>query len=308
MINKDIITVDTNFVRPRLDASHLIIDNDTAAFVDAGTNYSVPYLLESLRENNVDVGDVKYVFITHVHLDHAGGAGKLLEHLPNANLVIHPRGAKHLQDPTKLVASAVGVYGKKIFSDLFGDIRPIPKKRIIIIQDQEIIKMGNRLFSCFYTEGHARHHYCIFDAASKSVFAGDSFGVSYREFDSNEGEFIFPSTSPTQFDPSEAHKAIDKILSYDPDTVYLTHFSHIQSIERLALDLHRSIDVFVNITMDNKDSTQRTTAIQKAMADYLVEGLSLHKCNFTEKEIKKMLAVDIKVNTMGLEYWLDTGR
>ena len=308
MINNNIVAVDTNFVRPGLDASHLIIENSDAAFVDAGTNYSVPYLLEALKNNNLDVADVKYVFVTHVHLDHAGGAGKLLQYLPNAKLVIHPRGAKHLQDPTKLIASAIGVYGKNIFSDLFGDIKPIPLNKMILVEDQEIIKMGNRLFSCFYTEGHARHHYCIFDEMSKSVFAGDSFGVSYRELDTNQGEFIFPSTSPTQFDPKEAHKAIDRILSYNPNIIYLTHFSHIESIERLAMDLHCSIDVFVKIAMENRNSTQRTTLMRMAMEQYLVESLLLHGCDFTEKEISKMLAVDIKVNTMGLEYWLDSNK
>jgi glyoxylase-like metal-dependent hydrolase (beta-lactamase superfamily II) len=308
MINNNIVAVDTNFVRPGLDASHLIIENSDAAFVDAGTNYSVPYLLESLKNNNLDVADVKYVFVTHVHLDHAGGAGKLLQYLPNAKLVIHPRGAKHLQDPTKLIASAIGVYGKNIFSDLFGDIKPIPLNKMILVEDQEIIKMGNRLFSCFYTEGHARHHYCIFDEMSKSVFAGDSFGVSYRELDTSQGEFVFPSTSPTQFDPKEAHKAIDRILSYNPNTIYLTHYSHIESIDRLAKDLHRSIDVFVKIAMENRNSTQRTTLMRTAMEQYLVESLSLHNCNFTEKEISKILAVDIKVNTMGLEHWLDSNK
>tara|TARA_B110000263_G_scaffold250180_1_gene271265 strand:+ start:3364 stop:4290 length:927 start_codon:yes stop_codon:yes gene_type:complete len=308
MINNNIIAVDTNFVRPGLDASHLIIENSDAAFVDAGTNYSVPYLLEALKNNNLDVADVKYVFVTHVHLDHAGGAGKLLQYLPNAKLVIHPRGAKHLQDPTKLIASAIGVYGKNIFSDLFGDIKPIPLNKMILVEDQEIIKMGNRLFSCFYTEGHARHHYCIFDEMSKSVFAGDSFGVSYRELDTSQGEFVFPSTSPTQFDPKEAHKAIDRILSYNPNTIYLTHYSHIESIDRLAKDLHRSIDVFVKIAMENRNSTQRTTLMRTAMEQYLVESLSLHNCNFTEKEISKILAVDIKVNTMGLEHWLDSNK
>ena len=308
MINNNIVSVDTNFVRPGLDASHLIIENSYAAFVDAGTNYSVPYLLEALKNNNLDVADVKYVFVTHVHLDHAGGAGKLLQYLPNAKLVIHPRGAKHLHDPTKLIASAVGVYGKNIFFDLFGDIKPIPLNKMIFVEDRAIIKMGNRSFTCFYTEGHARHHYCIFDKASKSVFAGDSFGVSYRELDTNQGEFIFPSTSPTQFDPKEAHKAIDRILSYNPNIIYLTHFSHIESIERLAMDLHCSIDVFVKIAMENRNSTQRTTLMRMAMEQYLVESLLLHGCDFTEKEISKMLAVDIKVNTMGLEYWLDSNK
>ena len=117
-----IITIDTNFVRPYLDASHLIIENGKAAFVDTGTNHSVSYLLDSLTPNNLDASDVEYVFITHVHLDHAGGAGKLMKLLPNAKLVIHPRGAKHLEDPSKLVTSSKSVYGEQVFFVLYGDI------------------------------------------------------------------------------------------------------------------------------------------------------------------------------------------
>ena len=305
MISEDIVTIDTNFVRPCLGASHLIIENGHAAFVDAGTNHSVPYLLKSLKQNNLDVADVSYLFITHVHLDHAGGAGKLMQYLPNAKLVIHPRGARHLQEPSRLIESARGVYGKQVFTNLYGDIIPVPLNKMIIIEDQQILKMQGRAFACFYTEGHARHHYCIFDKASKSVFAGDSFGVSYRELDTSCGEFIFPTTSPTQFDPIEAHKAIDQIVSYRPNVVYLTHYSRVDAIERLANDLHSSIDMFVRIAMEHKNSKHRTTAIRSAMAEYLVEALFSHKCNFTKHEINEILAVDIKVNTMGLECWLD---
>lgn len=300
-----IITIDTNFVRPYLDASHLIIENGKAAFVDTGTNHSVSYLLDSLTPNNLDASDVEYVFITHVHLDHAGGAGKLMKLLPNAKLVIHPRGAKHLEDPSKLVTSSKSVYGEQVFFDLYGDIEPIPSTKMIVIDDGEIIYLQNRPLKCFYTEGHARHHYCIYDESSKSVFSGDSFGVSYRELDTKQGEFIFPTTSPTQFDPHEAHKAIDEILAYDPRTIYLTHYSGVTGINRLAEDLHNAIDHFVEIAKKFKSSAMRTKEIRLAMSEFLIGSLKAHDSRLSEQEILKFLEVDIKVNTMGLECWLD---
>ena len=106
-----IITVDTNFVRPQYNASHLIVQNSEAAFIDVGTSNNVNILENSLRENNLDNADVKYIFLTHIHLDHAGGAGKLIKLLPNAKIVVHPKGAEHMINPSKLIESSVRVYG-----------------------------------------------------------------------------------------------------------------------------------------------------------------------------------------------------
>ena len=300
-----IVTIDTNFVRPFLDASHLIIENGKAAFVDTGTNHSISYLLDSLILNDLDTKDVEYVFITHVHLDHAGGAGKLMKLLPNAKLVIHPRGSKHLEDPSRLIASSKTVYGEKVFFNLYGDIEPIPFSKMIIVDDEDIIYLQKRPLRCFYTEGHARHHYCIYDEHSKSIFSGDSFGVSYRELDTMKGAFIFPTTSPTQFDPHEAHKAIDKILTYNPQTIYLTHYSRVSSVNSLADDLHFAIDKFVEIAKRYKASAMRTKEIRLAMSEFLIGSLKAHESQLSDQEALKFLEVDIKVNTMGLECWLD---
>ncbi|MGH8282149.1 MAG: MBL fold metallo-hydrolase, partial [Gammaproteobacteria bacterium] len=115
-----ISAIDTDYVRPRLDASHLVVRGGRAAFVDVGVNHSVPLLLAALKQKNLDVGDVDWVFLTHVHLDHAGGAGELMKHLPNAKVLVHPRGAPHLSEPEKLVAGTQQVYGVEKFAALYG--------------------------------------------------------------------------------------------------------------------------------------------------------------------------------------------
>ncbi|MDA1064008.1 MAG: MBL fold metallo-hydrolase, partial [Proteobacteria bacterium] len=237
-----LIAIDTEYARPLQDASHLIVENGRGAFVDTGVNSSVPLLLAALAECNLDAGDIDYVFLTHIHLDHAGGAGLLMQQLPNARCVIHPRGAPHMIDPGKIVAGTEAVYGKENTAKMYGEILPIAAARIDIANDGDVFSLHGRELEAFHTEGHARHHYCLSDAASRGIFTGDSFGVSYRELDTAAGEFIFPTTTPVQFDPQEAHKSVDRIMSYAPERLYLTHYSEVGSLARLAGDMHDGID------------------------------------------------------------------
>src|SRR5690606_20624797 len=123
-----VTAVDTDYVRPFLDASHLIVDKGRAAFVDTGVNDSVPLLLEALRQKDIDAGDVDFVFLTHVHLDHAGGAGLLMQHLPNAMALLHPRGARHMIDPGKLIKGSEAVYGTENLRQMYGEILPIDEQ------------------------------------------------------------------------------------------------------------------------------------------------------------------------------------
>jgi len=304
MINNGIITIDTNFVRPMYVASHLIFEGGDAAFIDVGTNHNVTLLLEELERRDIDKGDVKYVFLTHVHLDHAGGAGKLIQNLPNAKLVVHPRGAKHMIEPKKLITSAEAVYGKALFKKLYGNIEPVPQEKIMLAQDTEKITLQDRDFRLFYTQGHAKHHYCIYDELANAVFSGDSFGMSFREFDTNKGEFIIPITSPTQFDPEEAHKAIDKIISYQPEAIYLAHYSKVVEIERLADDLHLSLNQFVNIALQHEHEKERTEQIKLSIENYILAKLTKHNYSATTDNAKNYLSADIYVNAMGLDFWL----
>ena len=300
-----ISAIDTEYARPLQDASHLIVEGGRGVFVDTGVNHSVPLLMAALQQFDLDPGDVDIVFLTHIHLDHAGGAGLLLQQLPNARCVIHPRGAPHMIDPTKLIAGTEAVYGKQQTQNMYGTIQPIDAERIDIAEDGQRYEISGREFQAFYTEGHARHHYCLHDPTSKGVFTGDSFGVSYRELDTAAGEFIFPTTTPVHFDPEEAHKSVDRIMSHEPEHVYLTHYSQVGDLERLAADMHKGIDALVAMAIENASAEERTEALQAAMFEYFVEGLIKHGFKGDRDTMWSILKIDVKLNTQGIEVWLE---
>jgi len=300
-----IVAVDTDYIRPGLDASHLIIESGRAAFVDTGTNSSVPLLLKALQRSNLDVADVDYVFLTHVHLDHAGGAGELLTHLPNAQAVVHPRGARHLRKPDKLIRGAVAVYGQQRFDEIYGGVTAIAEERLIVIDDLQQFQLAGRTLQCFFTEGHARHHYCLWDPQSLGVFTGDSFGASYRELDTAKGEFILPTSTPIDFDPVEAHKAIDRIMAYEPQQLFLTHFSRVADLARLADDMHHGIDFYAWLATGHAHNRHRTEAIKRGLYDYFLLRLQTHGFSGGPDRVHEILDFDINLNTMGLEVWLD---
>lgn len=300
-----ITAIDTDHLRPMFDASHLILENGRAAFVDTGANSSVPLLLDALQRCDTDVADVDYVFLTHVHLDHAGGAGLLMQALPNAKAVLHPRGAPHMIDPGKLIKGAQAVYGREAYAEMYGDIQPIPAKRVIVVADEQELQLAGRGFRCLFTEGHARHHYCLADPVSGGVFTGDSFGLSYRELDTTNGEFIYPTTTPVHFDPPEAHKAIDRVMRQDPRQLFLTHYSRVTELPRLAQDMHKRIDDFVEIAERHANDENRTAAMHASMFTYFISELDEHGFGGDHDRAHAILDLDIKLNTMGLEFWID---
>lgn len=303
-----ITAIDTEYVRPLLDASHLIVEDGRAAFVDTGTNHSVPLLLDALAKAGVEPADVDYVFLTHVHLDHAGGAGELMARLPRAQAVLHPRGARHMIDPARLVQGSIGVYGEARFRALYGDIRPIPAERVQVAEDAVSFRLGGRELTCLHTEGHARHHYVLWDPASRGVFTGDSFGMSYRELDTDNGPFIFPTTTPVQFDPEAAHAAIDRIMGLAPERAFLTHYSEVRNLPKLAADMHRRIDGFVEIALRRANDPNRGRAMRADMFSYLESELAAHGFCASREQLHELLDADVDLNTMGLEHWLDHDR
>ncbi len=304
-VGQGVIAIDTGYVRPRLDASHLVVDGGRAAFVDTGTTHSVPRLLATLEQAGIDVGDVDYVFLTHIHLDHAGGAGALAQALPNAQVVVHPRGAPHMIDPDKLIAGTIAVYGEQAYRALYGDIVPIDADRIHRSCDDERIAVGGRQFRLIDTPGHALHHYSLIDEQHKLVFSGDTFGVSYRETDTERGAFIFPTTTPVHFDPQQLHASIDRIMSFEPQAIFLTHYSRVDDVERLARDLHWDIDVFVAIAARHATAPARTQAMRADMFDHLGARLDAHGFPAGDRRRHELLDMDVDLNVQGLEVWLD---
>jgi hypothetical protein len=155
-----------------------------------------------------------------------------------------------------------------------------------------------------YTEGHALHHYCLNDPVSRGVFTGDSFGISYRELDTVAGAFIFPTSTPTHFDPDAAHVSVDRIMACRPKALYLTHYSRVRDVERLAKDMHAGIDAFTKMALANKDADDLYEAILPSMSEYLKTGARGHGFQGDDKALQAILEIDIVLNTKGLVSWL----
>ncbi len=298
-----ICAVDTHYLRPGLAASHLIVENGRVAIVDTGANSAVPRLLAALEHKGLDPDSVEYLFLTHVHLDHAGGAGLLMRSLPRAVALLHPRGAPHMINPARLIAGSRAVYGEQKYAELYGDIEPIAADRVREVADGEHIDLGGRMLECMHTEGHARHHYCIADPTAAAVFSGDSFGVSYRGLDTAAGPFIIPTTTPVQFDPEAAHAAIERILGTGAESVYLTHYSRVQNLEPLAQQLHRDLDFYVAAAEKVAADDDREDRLSAALTDYYRDRIAAHGAADPQAALD-MLRMDIRLNVQGLLVWL----
>lgn len=301
-----IIAFDAGYVRPILAAIHLIIDEGRVAFVDTGSNDSLPNALAALDKLGLGRDAVDYIILTHIHLDHAGGAGLLMGEFPKAKLVVHPRGSRHMAEPSKLVAGVTAVYGQEYVETVYGEIQPIPAERIIDAHDGLTLQLGGRELLMIDTPGHAKHHICIIDRKAGAIFSGDMFGLSYREFDVDGRQFILPTTSPTQFDAAEMHASIDRLMSYQPTVMYLTHYAQLTDLPTQAANLHRRLSHQVAIAEAHiNDGDSRHAAIKQETTDYLLAELRAHGCTLPEATILEVLATDLELNAQGLTWWLD---
>jgi glyoxylase-like metal-dependent hydrolase (beta-lactamase superfamily II) len=303
-----IFAVDAEYLYPGQAAVHIIRHNGRAAVVDTGTNNSVPYLLAALQELGLTRDAVDYLFLTHVHLDHAGGAGLLVRQLPNARVLVHPRGIPHMMDPSKLVVASEAVYGEDVFRQLYGDILPIAPERIVSVKDGYRCELAGRELELIHTPGHALHHYAIVDREHASIFAGDTFGVSYRELDTAQGPFILPTTSPSQFDPDQLISSIDRLMSYAPESVYLMHYSRVTGIPRLAASLKAQIRELVQIVHACASAPDPSLAIHGAMLELWMRVLQQQGSTRTRPEVTELLKGDLDLNTQGLLIWFERQR
>jgi len=300
-----ITTIDTNFTRPQHTASHLLVENNHAAFIDVGVNASVPQLLAALHAKNIPLENVDYVIVTHIHLDHAGSAGKLMQLLPNAQLVVHPRGARHMIDPSALVAGATAVYGEAVFKKCYGEILPVAPARVIEAGADFVLNFQGRMLLFLNTPGHAKHHFCVFDERTQSFFTGDTFGLSYREFDSPQGSFLFATTTPVQFEPDAWHQSIQQLLSYQPKTMYLAHYGAVSEVNKLADKLHESIDKMV-LLMKQVANHQREHWHQllcEGIMSTCLEELQQLGCSVPVETCRTLLIGDVELNAQGVIFW-----
>ena len=301
----NITCIDTQHMRQDFVAAYLIEHQGRAAFIDTGCHLSVPALLATLKAKNIDVEAVDYIILTHIHLDHAGGAGELIKHLPNANVYVHERGAQHLIDPSKLRAGVIGVYGELFFKQFLGDLIPIAPDKVIVAKDGDCLDLVGRTLKFIDTPGHARHHLCIWDEKSQGIFSGDTLGVSYREFDTKQGVLIFPPTTPIQFDPEAWIDTIQQLMLLKPKVAYLTHFNQIEFTQQSADMLIQHINGFVKIAKESADQPNRHQTIKEALLRYLLDIATKHGVTLNKERQVKLFKGDLEICAQGLGVWLD---
>ena len=304
-LDHGISVVDTGFVRPRFDASFLVVANGRAAFIETGVNSGVPRLLAALEAHGLGRDAVDYVIPTHVHLDHAGGAGLLMQELPGAKLVVHPRGARHLIDPSVLLQGARAVYGAEVVARDYGELVPIPAERVMTTTDGMVIELGGRPLRFADTPGHARHHNCIWDEATRGWFTGDTFGIVYPDLITPRGPYIVPATAPVQFDQGALHETVARLLDHRPEVMYLTHYGAVREAETLAVQFLRQVDAMAVAARSLAAVPDRHNELKRAFGEIYLAELRRSGSTQPENFLREMLAPDIELNAQGLGTWLD---
>lgn len=307
VLGKDsgIYLIDAHYAREQLASVYLIEENGKVALVETAHAKSLEFVQSKLTELGLDAENVEYIFVTHIHLDHAGGAGSYMQAFPNAKLVVHPKGVRHMIDPSKLEAGVIAVYGAEFVQNMYGKLESIAPDRVISGENGLVLNLNGRKLVCYDTPGHANHHNAIWDVKTKSVFTGDVFGIGYPELNVNGQVFAFPSTSPVNFDPIKMNQSIDFVVSLNPQAALLTHFGAVLDVPRMAVDLKRMVDKYVAIAQKNLARDDRgVMAIKNELVSFVKQeaydfGVRLSDTKFTE-----ITDVDMQLNAQGLDVWL----
>lgn len=268
--------------------------------IETGASPSHDRIVRALNELSLSLADLDYVIVTHIHLDHAGGAGLLAKNAPQAIFLCHPRAKRHLVDPSKLLQSAQLVYGDAMHS-MFGEIIPIAADRIIAQEDGTTLKLGDRTLHFVDSPGHAKHHMCVFDPDKRVVFSGDALGIRYISKSTQWGyDVIFPSASPTDFDPEGVRYTVSKIASLEPQTVLHTHFGPSDAKEALDSTLRESM-LLATLADETYAANQTEIAFREALIRFYRRRLKDLGYD-SDVDISK-LGIDLMLNTQGLLYY-----
>jgi glyoxylase-like metal-dependent hydrolase (beta-lactamase superfamily II) len=295
-----ITCIDAGYVEHGMACFYLMEEGGECAVLETGTSHSVPALQQLLSARGISPQQVRYIIPTHVHLDHAGGAGAMMAVFPGAQLLIHPRGARHMADPTRLIEGALQVYGEELLQQLYGTIVPVDPARIRQMEDGQSVSLVGRRLEFRHTRGHAEHHFCVWDEVSRGWFSGDMFGVSYPWCRFPWGDFLLPSTTPSQFDPQAYLASLDLLGSYTPQRLYLTHYGALDYTLEKAQLLARQIRAYSEFAVANATDSG---ALQQSLSDYSVALLHQFGAKQDEAALRKWLAFDMQLNAQGLQLW-----
>ncbi len=237
----DLVLIDTYYGQTPEGIGVYLLLGDQPALIETGPTPTLDTLLDGLRAAGVDPRTLHAVAVTHIHLDHAGAVGMLVRKFPHLVVYVHPVGAPHLIDPSKLLASAGRLYGDDLHR-LFGAVVPVPSQQVRILRDGDMVTLGSRRLVALDTPGHARHHHVYWDAESKDLFAGDIAGVAFPGTRS-----VRPPTPPPEFDVQAWHTSVALLHRVNPRRLLLTHFGPHEWVEELLAQLDARLDQVTEI-------------------------------------------------------------
>lgn len=299
-LGNGIYCIDALYTAPGIACCYLMVSENECALIETGTANSAANILGTLQTLDIDTSQIRYVIPTHVHLDHAGGAGVLLRHFSDAQLLIHPRGAAHMIDPTRLIASSQQVYGEELFTKLYGDVIPVEAHRVRVLEDAETVLLAKRQLRVKHTRGHADHHFCLFDEQSRGWFSGDMFGVSYARQRYAQGSYVMPATTPTQFDPALYKDSVSALCEATPRQLYLTHFGALSFEAAQRERLLRQLDAYAQL---GRDFTGDLKALEASVLN--VTRAEIARLVPSDQAIAEAasLGPDAALNAQGIAWW-----
>ena len=302
-----IVAVDCNYVEPEFATSYLLVQDGRGFFIECNTNYAIPYLIKAAQNVGLTRDQIDGLVITHVHLDHAGGAGLFLKEFPTAKLYAHPRAARHAIDPTKLVASATQVYGAEFMQKTYGEILACLPDRVVTVEDQVPIvwDTGKQKikFQTRHLLGHANHHLCVIEPETRTLFSGDSFGVSYPKLNAKRGFVLIPSTSPTGFDGDAAIQSAEWIRHSGMNQIALTHYGMVPK-EKIDLAADLLIDQLryaLELKTQTKNESLEEDEVLGHLRNWTVDYFASRNIILDSDDLK-LLSLDLKVNAQGIHY------
>ncbi|MDR1137391.1 MAG: MBL fold metallo-hydrolase [Synergistaceae bacterium] len=295
-----IYCVDSGYDGGGVAAIYIIHDGKEAAIIDTANNESLERVTRATDELGIARGDVGHIFLTHVHLDHAGGAGVYAREFPGAQIVVHERGARHIIAPEKLIAGAAEVYGAEVVERLYGKVVPVEAGRITSPRDGDEFAVGKHTIVCLDTPGHALHHLAFHDTSADIVFTGDSFGMSYMELIRPEGRCAILTTSPVQFDPDAMRASMRRIESLKPKYLYPTHFGRLPANSAIKDSLYRQLDVYVKIADDSKGDLE---FIKTGLRELFKKEAARQGCPCLAAPAGRVTSLALELNALGLAVW-----
>lgn len=311
MIYKELIDIGGNIFQldlmydgiPEVSSAYIIKDKQNA-IIETGASHSIPQILKALDLLEISREDVDWIIVTHIHLDHSGGAGHLLHYLPNAKIIVHPRGARHLIDPTKLIASAKEVY-KDSFERIYHPILPVPEEKVVIVTDGMRLGLNSREFLFIDSPGHAKHHLTVYDSKTKGIFCGDAVGMALAPLARMGIEYFVPFTTPTQFNPNVMMGTLSRLANFQPDRLYFTHFGYNDHAQAVIERMKEIIPKYTEIARSAYEQEPTQQAILDALRQYHygeLRGLGVPESH----SIFEILETEWELNAQGLFLYLQS--